>query len=98
MAKTHWIALFQNWFTLQTIAMLVLIGIIGFCEGIFFRFPRLLVFLAILHGSRHLTKVGILFAAIRILIEITICYSILVFEVVVLFMYLAIFVPDAFSH
>ena len=49
-------------------------------------------------GLRHFSKLSPVYALVRLISEVAIVYSIMVVIWIALLVYLAMFVPDAFSH
>ena len=92
-------AIFSGWFSMRTLVAFASIGIGGFGEGIVrpgFSYIAMLV--SVVFGLRHFSKLSPVYAMVRLISEVAIVYSIMVVIWIALLMYLAMFVPDAFSH
>lgn len=76
-----------------------LIGMVGFAEGVArSSYPYIAILVSIVFGLRHFSRLSPVYAIVRLFSEVAIVYSIVVAVWLALLLYLAAFVPDAFSH
>lgn len=75
------------------------IGIGGFGEGIARSgYSYIAILVSVVYGLRHFSKLSPVYATVRLILEVAIVYSIVAVIWLALLLYLAMFVPDAFSH
>ena len=61
-------------------------------------FSYIAILVSVVFGLRHFSKSSPVYALVRLISEVAIVYSIMVVFWIALLVYLAMFVPDAFSH
>ena len=91
--------IFSGWFSMRALVAFASIGIGGFCEGIVRSgFSYIAILVSVVFGLRHFSKLSPIYAMVRLISEVAIVCSIMVAICIGLLLYLAMFVPDAFSH